>query len=301
MRIALIVVAACSTREAPAPVPVPVPKLLDAGRPDAAADAALASTILIRPMALAGPYQTIAAACAAARPCGFTDMDKDETPINPATTVDCNLETDPNAISPRSTVGSTPKMLQHATKELSIQIASQTCARPRGIRAEEDVYYVFVKKGDAWWRSDPVWEWAYNDKYGGGSMTVRWNDQPGRTFFGIQAGLDMLACGKQASSTETLEMMLRIEPGEAQPIVFPPIVVGERFKLGALGPDSQLDADCKPQHRETILDEHWAGVDDLELTGAPTWTGIGASEGAIVIGLKQDDVPSPVGRYRFVR
>jgi hypothetical protein len=128
---------------------------------------------------------------------------------------------------------------------------------------------------------------------------VRWNDaKPGRTFAGVMAGQDDLVCMKQGTAHSTLELMIRVEPGKQKPVVFAPLVVGER---SAVEPMSDVPGDCKASKHSTELEEHWTSDDDLELTGPGTWLGFQSDAGLLQIGFQGGDKPSSVGHYRFTR
>jgi hypothetical protein len=307
----LIVFAACGTpSEAPSTVVVaPKPTVSQGQAPrDAGADASTIppNTILLSPVAMDGPYKSANEACEHAHPCGFTDMTEMGRYTNPSTKTSCpalrNSDyADPNSTDPSpNSRGINMAQLSHKSKDLELRIGSQSCAQPKGMRSEQDIYYMFVKRSDGWWRSEPLWQWSYNDKYGGGSMLVRWNDaKPGRTFVGVMAVEDDLACDKQGYAHSTLELMIRVEPGKKAPVVFAPLVVGER---SAIEPTPELaGSDCKASKHSAELDEHWTSDDDLELTGPGTWRGFRSDAGVLEIGLGGDDKPSSVGHYRFTR
>jgi len=255
-----------------------------------------------------GPYKSANEACEHAQPCGFTDMTESGELIKPQTTASCPAlrssdYVDPNATDPNPNgTGINMAQLSHRSKDLELRIGSQSCAVPKGIRGEQDIYYMFVKRADGWWRSEPLWQWSYNDKYASGTMLVRWNDaKPGRTFVGVMAGQDGLACMKQGFSHSTLELMIRVEPGIATPVVFAPLVVGERFALEVDKDLADAADDCKASKHADELEEHWTSDDDLELTGADTWRGFRSDGGSLEIGFTGGDKPSSVGRYRFTR
>jgi hypothetical protein len=254
---------------------------------------------------MAGPFKTIKDACLDAKPCGFTEVDDHGNPKTPAKTTHCPALENPDGAEPNADKA----QLTHARKArpgdggVSWQIASQLCDSPRELRGETDIEYVFVHRGDGWWRSTPVWQWSYNDKYCGGQTTVRWNDQPGHTFLGLALAETCLACGKQANETTTLELMVRLDPGDPRdktPIVFPPLVMAEREKLvNDLG--GSPDATCKLGSHADELVEHWsASGDELELTGAASWGKLFREDGVLTIAAGVDKEPSSVGRYRFV-
>jgi hypothetical protein len=273
------------------------PPVVDAGAPP--------GTTLLHPVGMAGPFATLVEACHSAEPCGFTDMDRHANPTKPATTTSCPAIEDreirdPNADDPKH-VG-TEVALAHVVGAMELRIGSQSCTVPDGLRAEQDIYYMFVKRADRWWRSDALWQWSYNTKYSNGTMVVRWNDQPGRTFVGIAAGLTEPTCQRQGASLATDEMMIRVEPGTTQPRVWAPLVVGRRFEQA---PEAYAapDVTCPTIKTAQELTETWPSPDDLQLTGSATWPSIDAgSNGVFTIGWHlRDDQPSSVGTYRFVR
>ena len=95
--------------------------------------------------------------------------------------------------------------------------------------------------------------------------------------------------------------MIRVEPGIATPVVFAPLVVGERFALEVDKDLADAADDCKASKHADELEEHWTSDDDLELTGADTWRGFRSDGGSLEIGFTGGDKPSSVGRYRFTR
>jgi hypothetical protein len=306
---ALILFAACgSPSEVPSAVVEPKPTISearDAGAVTLDASTIPPNTILLSPVAMDGPYKSANDACEHAQPCGFNDITAAGDYIDPAKKPSCPAlrstdYVDPNAASPTVGVGINMAQLSHKSKDLELRVGSQSCAEPKGIRGEQDIYYMFVKRADGWWRSEPLWQWSYNDKYGNGTMLVRWNDaKPGRTFVGVMAGQDNLVCEKQGFAHSTLELMIRVEPGNKTPVVFAPLVVGER---SAVEPIQDLaGVDCKASKHSTELDEHWTSDDDLELTGPGTWLGFRSDAGLLEVGFQGADQPSSVGHYRFTR
>ncbi|MFT3692687.1 MAG: hypothetical protein QM831_06075 [Kofleriaceae bacterium] len=308
MRIAcVLLVASCgSTEEGAVPVqaPVAIPMVADAGSPDASG----ANTILVRPMEMTGPFKSIEAACLAAKPCGFLDMDAEGMgEIHPATKTECALgpdRVDINAIPLDfdAEKGRTSVRLANG----NLQIASQNCTVPKGLRREHSIYYGFVKAADGWWRSEALFEYDYNDKYGSGAMTTHWNNRakaghPETTFLGMQAVFIGETCSRQGTETNTLELMVRFEEGGAKPIVYPPLVVGQRFKqerTEGLGADEQ---NCRTIKRSVSLDEKWTGTDELELVGPPAWDALVAHDGTLMIEGSSEQAPSSAGHYRFVK
>jgi hypothetical protein len=268
-----------------------------------ASSSAFADPVTLTPVAMDGPYKSQHEACVHATPCGGTQIDaKDPFKfVKPPKVATCG-EFDING----SDVNGKKTQLDHTAGDLAIQIASQSCAVPAGIRWEHNIYYVFVKRADGWWRSAPLWQFNYNEKYEGGSMLIKWNDQPGRTFAGVMAQVNSVACMKHGSSSSTVEMMVRVEAGTKSPIVFAPLVVGERFSREidkGNPPEPGSDRfDCKPIKKSFELDEKWSSDDDLELKGPATWFGLKSVNGAINIIV--DDTTkksSSAGTYRFSR
>ncbi len=278
----------------PAVLPV-----VDAGAPP--------GTMLLHPVGMAGPFETLVEACQSAKPCGFTDMDEHGNATKPAITTSCpaiedRKIRDPNADDPKH-VGTEVALLHRSWARWSLRIGSQSCTVPEGVRAEQDIYYMFVKRADRWWRSDALWQWSYNSKYSNGTMIVRWNDQPGRTFVGIAAGLTEPECERQGGSLSTDELMIRVESGTTRPLVWAPLVVGRRFEQA---PESYAAPDVKCPTIKTAqeLVETWSSPDDLQLSGSATWPSIDTdtTNGIFTIGWHlRDDQPSSVGTYRFVR
>jgi hypothetical protein len=50
-----------------------------------------------------------------------------------------------------------PARLDHKVGDLQIRIASQSCAVPKFLRWQHNIYYAFVSRPDGWWRSAPLW------------------------------------------------------------------------------------------------------------------------------------------------
>jgi hypothetical protein len=282
MRFALLFVAGCSAVEAAPAAPPPV----------------AVNPIALAPVAMDGPYKTLMQACVHAKPCGFTDLNEKGIESVPQKKTTCpslagDDDYDPNA----GLAGGTA--LSHKSKDLQMRIGSQSCAVPKGIRGEQDIYYMFVKRADGWWRSERLWQWSYNDKYAGGTMLIKWNDKPGRSFAGVMAGQYDTACNRQGTTLSALEMMIRVEPGTTSPIVYAPLVVGERSNLELNDPkdiNNESMFDCKPTSHADEMTEKWTGDDDLELSGIGTWNGIPFSDGMFTA-----TAPSTAGHYRFTR
>ena len=314
--IAVLLIGACDAAVPPEPASPAAPVALAPAPPAPAAridsDAAIADAPVappvpagvnvLAPVGMAGPFPTIADACRSAKPCGFTDFDDKGVESKPATKTSCPaLEhadyTDPNAVDPKH---DKEVVLSHRAPGMELRIGSQRCAVPEGLRGEQDIYFMFVKRADGWWRSDALWQWSYNDKYSSGTMIVRWNDQPGRTFAGVAAGLGSLACSKQGESLATDELMVRVEPGAAKPLVWAPLVVGRRYEQGPMGGGGDLPCPTIKDAQE--LTETWTSADDLQLAGPATWPSLDMSAGMLNIGWRPGaGQPSAAGAYRFVR
>jgi len=264
----------------------------------------------IKPAAMAGPYKTLIESCRAARPCGALDVDDRGDPTNPPTEPDCSAVVKPSlGIASRSVPASmlggtrdTPPKVVHrlAGGAGEIRIASVTCAVPPRERLEHAEYYVFVQRGDGWWRTEmPLWTYAYNDKYCGGGMYITWSDKPTRTIAGIAASYGCVACGKQAEREDIVELMLRVEPSGPTPLVFPPLPVGARTKVTVVGsPDKDsMDPDCKPHAKLRSQNESWLSDDIVELSGTG---GVGGPLDS-TFDISGRIQPAAAGRYRFVR
>lgn len=260
----------------------------------------------IHPVALAGPFKSLAEACKAAHPCGFTDLAPDGmTTIKPPKRPSCDVVLDPGndviAQVPASMTktGGAAK-LTHKTGDAEIRIGGVRCAVPQGLREDHSEYYVFVKRGEGWWRTQaPMFEYDYNNKYCAGGLYVGWNDKPTRTIAGIAAMGGCLTCGKQGNAESIVELMLRVETGGQQPAVFPFLPVGTRKNV-EMYPDPgspPTDPECKPSKSAMSLKETWPNDDEVILEGA------GGSFASTE--LKVDQVVgngSPTaGHYRFRR
>jgi hypothetical protein len=194
--------------------------------------------------------------------------------------------------------GRTP--LIHAVGNAELRVGAVGCAVPEGLRYDHARYFMFVKRADGWWRVGPLFDYNLNNKYCGGSLLIRWNDRPGRTFAGIMASEGCVACQKEGSQDQVLEMMVRVETTGAKPVVFPPLVVGERNTVEPMkSADPALD--CKAVKDRFSMKESWPSDDELELAGPATWYAVPAVDGVIHVGLGEKGKPSTAGRYRFTR
>ncbi|MFT3692686.1 MAG: hypothetical protein QM831_06070 [Kofleriaceae bacterium] len=296
----LIACQAKKTEQVPVPVEQPVPHVVDASVPDAEPeppdDAAVPQVTEIHAMKLKGPFKFIDDACEALTPCGFTKLDGRGNSIDPPKTPTCNLDHDPN---------STEDLSHDREGTATIRIMSQACGIPEGLRFVDNEYYVFVKRGDAWWVSEPVFDWSYHEKWGSGSMTARFNDQGGNTIIGIQASDSLMTCDQFAGEeVVTDEWMVRVDVSGSVPVVYPGLLVGERFerkKSWLWDKADTMPKDCKLEKQAVSMDEHWHGIDDLVLTGPWTWqTRSRGADNVPIIGGRGPIGPSNVGHYRFV-
>ena len=278
-RFSIVVVAGCSLSDA-APTP---------------------STTALKPLAIAGPYSSLKDSCMAAPPCGGTVMDDKTGNISkPPAKPECGAVLDPSndvyANEPNG--GRTP--LLHAVGNAELRIGAVGCAVPAGLRYDHARYFMFIKRPDGWWRAGPLFDYNLNNKYCGLSLLIRWNDRTGRTFAGIQATESCVACIKQGSQDEVLEMMVRVETAGAKPIVFPPLVVGERNTVEP-AKDKDPEVECKAVKDRFSMKETWPSDDELELAGPATWYAVRTVDGVIHVGLGDKDAPSTAGHYRFTR
>jgi len=251
----------------------------------------------LKPVAMAGPYKTLIEGCRAARPCGALDFDDHGDPTNPPAEPNCSA-----VVKPSLGVASGSAKVVHrlAGGAGEIRIASVTCAVPPRERLEHAEYYVFVQRGDGWWRTEtPLWTYAFDDKYCGGGMYITWNDKPTRTIADIAASYGCVACGKQAEREDIVELMLRVEPSGPTPLVFPPLPVGARTKVTVVGsPDKDsMDPDCKPHAKLRSQNESWLSDDIVELSGTG---GVGGPLDS-TFDISGRIQPAAAGRYRFVR
>jgi hypothetical protein len=292
-----------------APTPVHEATTASAGPPaaGAASDAAPATPIpdalgadvtVLHPLAMQGPYKTLLASCKAVPPCGSTDFDVAGMTADPSKPgpPNCDVFADSQYVDENAM----DAKLSHKTADGELRIGSAGCPVPKGLRYSQRIYFAFVKRADGWWRSAPLFTYNYNDKYCGGSMVVRWNEQTGRTFAGIAATLGCLACNKNGNQESTVELMVRFEPGTTSPIVFPPLPVGER---DTVKPDDALDPqiDCKASKMAVEMKESWSSDDDLVLTGPATWAQIASDNSLMEIDLGERNKPSTAGKYHFAR
>jgi hypothetical protein len=298
----LTIAVACDAGRQATPPPTPTPRVVaDAAVVAMPVDAAMpAGPTLLHPVAMAGPFPTIDDACLSATPCGFTVIaDQTGRESKPPTEAGCAMgETDPNGVAPRS-AGQSIELDHTAPNGIELRIASQSCAVPKGLRGEQDRYYMFVKRADGWWRSDALWEFRYNDKYVSGAMRTRWNDQPNATFVGVAGILDEIACDQQGTSLITDELMVRVEAGSAHPLVWAPLEVGRRYEQTKRS-DGDPAIDCPSTKTAHELDETWTSPDELQLIGS-AWGPPSMDDGLIQVGFSYDgDQPTTVS-YRFVR
>jgi hypothetical protein len=264
-------------------------------------DALGSDAIAIRALPAAGPYPSLFAACEAAAPCGGTGFDRATEKItDPPAHPDCSAVggAGPEYFEPNAR--SQGPELVHRVAGAELRIAPVACAVPRALHFDDARFYLFARRADGWWRSGPLFEVDTNNKYCGASAVVRWNAQPGRTFIGLAATSSCVACVKEGAEDETTEMMIRVETDGAAPVVFPPLVVGER---DVLTPNADIDPqiDCKAKRTAISLAEHWPGPDDLVLTGPATWAAPLLEDGLLRLGFGRAGQPSPVGHYRFTR
>lgn len=307
--------------EPPRREPPPTPLPSDAGPPGPqpiVVDAPVVSdappaitTIDVPTLAVAGPYPTLEASCAAARPCGATALDAQSNQINPPATPDCSAVLDPSTdlirTIPRSfNVSGGDAELVHAVPGGELRIGGVRCAVPKQMRGESSEHYVFLKRADGWWRTQtPVFEHSYNEKYCSGSMYVLWNVKAARTIIGLAGARACLGCGKQMMDEQVSELMLRVETGGPKPRVFAPLPVGTRFlvwdELHIDNPGrSKTDADCKVGATATSLKEKWPSDDEVILEGPAAAAG-GPLTTMFTMGYLEIAQLARPGHYRFPR
>jgi hypothetical protein len=292
--LAPLALAACTAAAAdpkpaakPAPAPPPAPAATE-----------------LHPLKMEGPFKSAYEACTHAPPCGFTDMDERGDMTKPAKHPDCGAIKDPtfDLLHPANAreLISTPKFGG------TVQLGSVRCAVPRGLRYEHGVYYLFVMTSSGtWWRTEPLYRADYNEKYCAVTATTRWNHRDARTYLGLALTSQCPSCNRQAEEDETLEYMVRIEPGtdEAGPRVYAPLLVGEKL---VQKPNDDIDPsekpECKAVNQHISLDEKWSGDDDLTLAGAAQWYALFVEDGLVNVGLNSSKkVPSTAGTYKFTR
>jgi hypothetical protein len=277
-RFSIVVVAACSS-----------------------SDAAPTAATALRPLAIAGPYPSLKDSCLAAAPCGDAIDDKTGKPTKSTAKPECGVVLDPaNDLYANEGNGKrTP--LVHTVGGAELHVGAVGCAVPEGLHFDHARYSMFVKRADGWWRAGPLFDFDVNNKYCGGSLLIRWNDKPGRTFAGIMAGSSCVACTKQGSQDDAIEMMVRVETAGAKPVVFPPVVVGERYTVEP-NKDKDPEVNCKPVKDRFSMKESWSSDDELELAGPASWYKVTTDDNVIHVGLGGDKTaPSTAGRYRFTR
>lgn len=192
---------------------------------DAAVVAAPTPATSIPALAMAGPFKTLAASCAAAPPCGFTMLDANKQPIDPPTQPDCTAVLDPDATpfgSPwPSFDGPGDPTLVHATGSAELRIGSVRCAvPPQQGHDEASEHYVFIKRADGWWRTEnAVFAYTFNSHRCSGSLSAQWNDQSGRTLIDIAKGISCFAGSKTSFQNDVEKIKLRAEVGGATPTV----------------------------------------------------------------------------------
>jgi len=278
-RLSIVVVAGCSLSDAAPP----------------------SSATALKPLAIAGPYPSLKDSCMAASPCGGTVIDyKTGNITKPPAKPECGVVLDPTNDSYANEPGGGRTQLVHKVGDAELHVGAVGCAVPEGIRYDHARYFMFVKRADGWWRAGPLFDYNFNNKYCGGSLMIRWNDRPGRTFAGMMASEGCVACSKQGNEDSVIEMMVRVETTGAKPVVFPPLVVGERETIEAMK-DKDPEVSCKPVKDRLSMKESWPSDDELDLAGPPTWYAVPTVDGVIHVGLGQKGAPSTAGHYRFTR
>lgn len=312
--VVLGVVAGC-TKAAPEPPPrvadagvvdsLIVPVIVDAAPIDADP---VDRPIDVPVLAMAGPYKSLEASCAAARPCGELTMDPQGIqPPKLPTEPDCRMvldpTEDPTARAPgafaNATVGGVE--LVHAIPGGELRIGGVRCAIPENSRGESFEDYVFVRRADGWWRTQlPVFEHSYNEKYCNAGMYMMWNTKGARTILGLAGSRNCMTCSKQLMSEDVTELMIRIESGGAKPRVFAPLLVGLRTRT-----DNSLDtspsswaADCKLGATATSLKETWPTDNEVVLSGPAAAAG-GPLDKMFTVGSADITQLARAGHYRF--
>src|SRR4051812_298527 len=170
--LAPLALAACTTASAtPAPPAKPAtPPPAPAKPAPAAAPAALPTEL--HSMKMDGPYKSAVEACRHARPCGFTDMNDKGVYSKPPKTPDCGPIADASLDIARP---DNPAQLSSKAPFGDVRLGSVRCSVPRGMRFEHAEYYMFVRRDDGWWRSEPLYSADYNEKYCAVATVVRWN------------------------------------------------------------------------------------------------------------------------------
>ncbi len=307
--------------EPPRREPLPTPVHSDAGPPgpqplviDAApapSDAPPPITMIDVPtLAVAGPYPTLEASCAAARPCGFTAVDAQQNPITPPTTPDCSAVLDPGQDEtskvPASYNDGSHAELVRSVPGGELRIGGVRCSIAKGERGDHSEHYVFLKRADGWWRTvAPVFEHSYNEKYCTAGMYVLWNVKAARTILGIAGARECVSCGKQMMSSDASELMLRVETTGAKPRVFAPLPVGTRITVWDQfhfddPTRSKTDVDCKVGTTATSMKEKWPTDDEVILEGPAAATG-GPETKMFTMGSLSIDRLARPGHYRFPR
>jgi len=232
---------------------------------------------------LAGPYKTLAEACRAATPCGFTQIEEaTQQMFSPPKRPDCSQLAD----GPRSG---------------DIRIAPVGCAVPKHVRTSHVRYHAFIKRKDGWWRSDPLFNLEYSEKYCSVAIAAKWQTRGALRVARVTTARDCPACNKQGIETETHELLIAIDPAGDKPVTFEPLLVAERMAIEP-DPDTPAEQVCKRESYKAVLQERWTD-DTVELTGPARWRPMRYVDSMLDIGIADATVfvTSSAGQYRFAR
>ncbi len=245
----------------------------------------------LEPVALEGPYPTLAAACAGAPPCGHTRIDpRTSEAVDAPAAPDCSAVDDP--------------ALARASGDDELRLGLVKCAVPPNLPWSEGRYHGFVRTGGSWFRTPALFTFDIG-RFSPpplqvvpachSSARVRWEERVGHTLARFTAGVTCPACTQtstKATSSSTVEAIVRFDTSGAAARVYPAIPTATRSERTVAKPT----AACSAEQHADVPSEAWPTPDVLEL-GAAEVPGR-ALTGPVKFGISE--VPAS-GRYHFVQ
>lgn len=253
---------------------------------------ASADPIALPSTPMAGPFKSAKAACLAAPACGGTVFDEKTGAIGgPTGKPQC-------AYWPEVEPGDPPEAPAATTlASKGALLASVSCAAPRGLRHHEEQYYLFLKTAAGWWRA-PVFSFNYNDKYCGEEITATWQTRGARRIARVRASIGCVACGKQGTQSDALDLMIIADPSQAAPVVYDPLITGqhERQERDSDGAD---DVACPTIKKDVVLATKWTDPHTLVLSGRATWKQTTRTTSGVLLQLGPGRGASSAGTYKL--